>query len=130
MTSIKEIRNYTGLSQANFAKKYGIPKRSIENWEAGSRNCPDYLTTLLDRVVKEDFKKFLVEFAFSENFVSVDEWHSMDGVKVITAENAEEAAKEVARTDGLEGALFRVYRLTENEFGQMEKNGDPEYFNF
>lgn len=130
MTSIKEIRNYTGLSQANFAKKYGIPKRSIENWEAGSRNCPDYLTTLLDRVVKEDFKKFLVEFAFSENFVSVDEWHSMDGVKAITAENAEEAAKEVARTDGLEGALFRVYRLTENEFGQMEKNGDPEYFNF
>ena len=130
MRSIKEIRNYTGLSQANFAKKYGIPKRSIENWEAGSRNCPDYLTTLLDRVVKEDFKKFLVEFAFSENFVSVDEWHSMDGVKAITAENAEEAAKEVARTDGLEGALFRVYRLTENEFGQMEKNGDPEYFNF
>lgn len=130
MKAVKEIRKYTGLSQANFAKKYGIPKRSIENWETGSRNCPDYVITLLDRVVKEDFKKFLVEFAFSENFSSVDQWDSMDGMEAITAENAEEAAKKAAYTDGLEDALFRVYKLTENEFGELEKNGEAEYFEF
>ncbi len=54
-TAIKGIRKITGLSQAAFAKKYGIPKRSVENWEEGSRSCPEYLVKLLERVVKEDF---------------------------------------------------------------------------
>lgn len=75
-------------------------------------------------------KKYLVEFALAENFQSVDEWQTMDGMDSVQAENAEEAAKLAACTDGLEDALFRVYRLTENEFGELEKNGDPEYFNF
>lgn len=55
--TIKEIRKLSGLSQAKFSEKYGIPKRSLENWESGSRKCPDYVTTLLERVVKEDMNK-------------------------------------------------------------------------
>lgn len=54
MKTIKEIREYSGLSQAKFSEKYGIPKRSLENWESGSRKCPDYVISLLDRVVKSD----------------------------------------------------------------------------
>ena len=49
------IRKRSGLSQAKFAEKYGIPKRTLENWEQGSRECPEYLVKLLDRVVGEDF---------------------------------------------------------------------------
>ena len=49
------IRRRSGLSQAKFADKYGIPKRSIENWESGQRECPEYVLSLLDRVVSEDF---------------------------------------------------------------------------
>lgn len=45
--SIKEIRAKTGLSQAAFAKRFCIPKRSIENWESGTRAAPDYLRLLL-----------------------------------------------------------------------------------
>ena len=130
MTTIKEIRRYTGLSQSKFAKKYGIPNRSIENWEAGVRSCPDYLISLLARAVKEDFKQYSVEYAFSENFTSVNEWQAIDGLETVTADSAEEAAKLAACTDGLEDALFRVYRLAENEFGEMEKNGEAEYFEF
>lgn len=57
--TVKEIRKITGLSQAGFAEKYGIPKRTIESWEspsvAPSRKPPEYLVKLLERVVKEDY---------------------------------------------------------------------------
>lgn len=52
--TIKEIRSMSGLTQAAFAEKYEIPKRSIENWEGGKRECPKYLVKLLERVVRED----------------------------------------------------------------------------
>lgn len=45
----------TGLSQVSFGEKYGIPMRSIQNWESGQRECPGYVAQLLERVVKEDF---------------------------------------------------------------------------
>ena len=54
-----QIRKKTGLTQAAFAEKYNIPKRTIETWESFSesarRNAPDYVLDLLERVVKEDF---------------------------------------------------------------------------
>ena len=53
--TIKEIRELTDLSQAKFAAKYQIPQRNIERWETGKRKCPDYVCSLLERVVKEDF---------------------------------------------------------------------------
>ena len=52
-----EIRMLSGLTQKEFSERYNIPKRSIENWDAGSRNPPDYLIELLERIVKEDIKK-------------------------------------------------------------------------
>lgn len=53
--NVKELRNLTNLSQQAFSEKYGIPKRSIENWESGKRTPPEYVISLLERVVKEDF---------------------------------------------------------------------------
>ena len=50
-----EVRTLSGLTQKEFSEKYNIPKRSVENWDAGSRTPPDYLIELLSRVVKEDF---------------------------------------------------------------------------
>lgn len=75
-------------------------------------------------------KKYLVEFGFADNFVSVDEWQTINGLDEMEAESAEEAAKEAACTDGLEEALFRVYELVPDEFGGLEKSGEPEYFEF
>lgn len=49
---IKEIRKMTGLSQAKFAEKYSIPRRTIENWESGKTSPPPYVITLLETVVK------------------------------------------------------------------------------
>lgn len=55
--TIKEIRGLTGISQADFSKKYGIPKRTIESWETGDRKCPEYVIRLLEYKVKMDLMK-------------------------------------------------------------------------
>lgn len=52
--TIKEMRLLLNESQASFAARYGIPKRSVENWESGSRIPPDYVVRLLERCVLED----------------------------------------------------------------------------
>ena len=75
---------------------------------------------------------YRVEFGFGENNIAVEEWETMDGLEIMEAESAEEAAKEAACTDGLENAIFRVYELVKNEFGEWEPKNqhNPEYFCF
>lgn len=65
-------------------------------------------------------KKFRVEFGFGENFYSVDQFQTIDGLDIVDAETAEDAAKWAACTDGLEDALFMVCELVPNGFGGLE----------
>lgn len=48
---MKEIVKYTGLSQAKFARLYNIPRRTVENWCSGSRECPLYTSLLLQEAI-------------------------------------------------------------------------------
>lgn len=54
---IKEIRALTGLSQANFGKKYNIPVRTIQDWEAEKRNPTAYVVELLEFRVRYDIEQ-------------------------------------------------------------------------
>lgn len=45
--TIRDIRQYTGLSQVKFAIRFYIPRRTVEDWESGARTCPDYVRLLL-----------------------------------------------------------------------------------
>lgn len=51
----KEIREITGLSQQKFCEMYGIPISTLQKWERGANEPPEYLLLLLERAVKEDF---------------------------------------------------------------------------
>lgn len=57
INDIRGIRYLAGLTQAKFSEKYGIPKRTIEEWEGGRRTPPPYVVTLLRRAVEEDYEK-------------------------------------------------------------------------
>ncbi|NLA70182.1 MAG: helix-turn-helix transcriptional regulator [Clostridiales bacterium] len=54
--NIKEIREKTGLNKKEFSEKYCIPYRTIQNWEDGQRNPPEYVVMLLARVVEFENK--------------------------------------------------------------------------
>ena len=51
---IKQARLAAGLSQASLSKKYGIPIRTIENWDSGKRIPSEWLENLLIRIIRED----------------------------------------------------------------------------
>lgn len=44
---IKEARINAGLTQQQMSDLLEIPKRTIENWEAGSRKCPKWTEKLI-----------------------------------------------------------------------------------
>lgn len=47
MDTIKDLRTASGMTQKAFSDYFGIPKRTIENWEGGKRECPPYLFDLM-----------------------------------------------------------------------------------
>ena len=51
---IREMRTELGDTQIEFAERYHIPFRTIQNWETGVRRPPEYIVNLLERQVKED----------------------------------------------------------------------------
>ena len=59
MNRVKEIRSWTGLSQVKFAKRYGIPKSTLECWEAGTREYKDYTINWLETIVKNDLQNLV-----------------------------------------------------------------------
>ena len=57
--TIKEIRDLLGISRAEFARRYRLPIRTLENWEADGdnhREPPEWVTYLLEKVVRADME--------------------------------------------------------------------------
>lgn len=48
--TIQELRVKTGLSQSKFAEYFGLPLRTVQEWEQGRRKPPDYIPKLLERI--------------------------------------------------------------------------------
>lgn len=44
---VKKAREATGLSQSEFAGHLEIPVRTLQQWEQGRRNLPDYVLKLI-----------------------------------------------------------------------------------
>lgn len=47
---MKKFRNKTKMSQSQFAEYFGIPVRSLQEWEQGRKKPPSYLLNLLKRI--------------------------------------------------------------------------------
>ena len=52
--TIREMRMAFGDSQSEFAERYNIPFRTIQNWEAGVRKPPEYVAALLEDRIQSD----------------------------------------------------------------------------
>ena len=53
--NIREMRTRLGDTQSEFAARYNIPFRTIQNWETGMRKPPEYIIDLLESRMKSDF---------------------------------------------------------------------------
>lgn len=50
--TILELRQKTGLSQGQFAKRFHLNVRTVQTWEQGIRKTPDYVVWLIARVIE------------------------------------------------------------------------------
>ena len=48
------MRAMLGDTQSDFSERYKIPVRTIQNWENGVREAPQYVMTMLEKQVKHD----------------------------------------------------------------------------
>ena len=51
---IREMRTRLGDTQGEFAARYNIPFRTVQNWENGVRKPSEYILALLERQVEDD----------------------------------------------------------------------------
>ncbi|MBM6751029.1 transcriptional regulator [Mediterraneibacter glycyrrhizinilyticus] len=47
-----KLRTSTGMNKAQFARYFGIPYRTYQEWELGGRRVPEYLLRLMAYKVK------------------------------------------------------------------------------
>lgn len=52
MNKIKELRNGLGLSQPKFAAKFGIPLRTVQDWEYEKREPRPYIIYMMQKIVE------------------------------------------------------------------------------
>ncbi len=52
--NVREMRKALGITQSEFAVRYNIPFRTIQNWETEQRKPPEYILDLLEKRIKED----------------------------------------------------------------------------
>ena len=55
--TIKEARIEVGFTQKQVQDLIGIPIRTLQNWEAGVRKCPDYIERLVVEKILEFARK-------------------------------------------------------------------------
>ena len=45
--AIKKMREELGMNRREFCEYFGIPYRTVQDWEAGKRTMPDYVYRLM-----------------------------------------------------------------------------------
>lgn len=52
------LRKSTGMNRREFTEYFGIPYRTMQDWELGNREMPEYLLRLMEyKVEMEKLKK-------------------------------------------------------------------------
>ncbi len=48
---IRELRESTGMNRKEFCEFFGIPYRTVSDWERSERHAPDYVIRLLEHYI-------------------------------------------------------------------------------
>ena len=52
--TIKRLRESSGMTQKAFSDYFNIPRRTIEDWDAERRKCPEYLLRLMEYKLRNE----------------------------------------------------------------------------
>lgn len=54
--TVKSLRTASGMNKKQFSEYFEIPYRTIQNWEGGQRECPEYLLKLMEYKLQNESK--------------------------------------------------------------------------
>jgi len=52
--TVKEFIKSSGMTHKQLSERFGIPRRTIEDWSRGVRNCPDYVVSMMKEILEKD----------------------------------------------------------------------------
>lgn len=98
--TFKELREASGMNKTDFGKYFGIPFRTIQNWEGGLRKCPDYLLELMKyKLEKEGFLEVITEEVLIEKINAMDHVMTYDDEYISIYKDAISGEQYLITTD-------------------------------
>lgn len=52
--SFNEIKEMSGMTTAQIGRYFNIPYRTVNQWDKGTRKCPEYLLELMEYKIKKE----------------------------------------------------------------------------
>jgi DNA-binding transcriptional regulator YiaG len=52
--TIQEFIKTSGMTHKQLSDRFGIPKRTIEDWSRGVRKCPEYVVNMMMELLERD----------------------------------------------------------------------------
>ena len=62
LKTIKELRESLGLSQSKFAERFYLSARTLQNWEQGYRETPEYVIKLIEKIIELESEVMNMEY--------------------------------------------------------------------
>lgn len=53
-SKMRELRKSTGMNRKEFCKFFGIPYRTVTDWELDKRHAPEYVLHLLEYYIQHE----------------------------------------------------------------------------
>jgi len=50
--TIHDIATASGMTFRELARRFDIPYRTMENWSAGNRKCPEYVLKMMAKIIE------------------------------------------------------------------------------
>lgn len=73
--TFKELKQKSGMTQKQFADYFGIPKRTIEDWDRGTSKCAEYLLKLMEYKLQKE--KIIKDTIHSEPIISKEQFEAI-----------------------------------------------------
>lgn len=53
-SKMRELRESTGMNRREFCQFFGIPYRTVTDWELDNRHAPEYVLRLLEYYIRHE----------------------------------------------------------------------------
>jgi DNA-binding transcriptional regulator YiaG len=52
--TVKDLCEFYGIGQTELARRFDIPRRTVQDWHAGRRTPPDYVAMMMEELLLRD----------------------------------------------------------------------------